>query len=58
MLVAPIAVASWTAFVEFRVCVTEDEPDIEVWVLFPYEQMFASVIDRPSAFALDEKSTV
>ncbi len=55
MLVTPIAVASWRTLVEFCVLIAEHEPDVDVWVLFPYEQVLLPVIDSPTALALDIK---
>ena len=58
MFLAPLCVGRVRTLVESRVCVAENESDRGVWVLFPYQQVFCTVIDREPAFALDVEMSV
>ena len=55
MLLAPLRVGSWTAFVEFCVLIAEHEPNIDFRVLLSDQQVFLPVGDIPTTLSLDEK---
>jgi hypothetical protein len=55
VLVAPVAVAIGTAFVQRGILVRENEPDVEIRVLVLDQQVLLSVIDCPATLGLDIK---